>query len=107
MDRISKLNKKSELAISVISIAEIYRNIFPSEIIDTEEFIKKHVIFDVDTKTAKMAGLYWKGYHESFQNLSLADCLVAATTNINEATLVTLNRRHFPMEDIQVLNPLK
>lgn len=104
MDRISKLKKESELAISVISIAEIYRNIFPSEIIETEEFIKEHVIFDVDTNTAKMAGLYWKEYHKSLQNLSLADCLIAATTNINEATLVTLNNKHFPMKDIKLLD---
>lgn len=102
MDRISELKKKSELTISVISIAEIYRNIFPSEIIETEEFIKKHVIFDVDTETAKMAGLYWKKYHKNLQNLSLADCLIAATANINKLTVVSLNKKHFPMKDIKL-----
>ena len=106
VNQISQLKKKSELAISVISIAEIYRNIFPSEIVETEQFIKRHIIFDVDTQIAKMAGFYWQEYHKNLQNLSLTDCLIAATANTNSATLVSLNTKHFPMKDIRLLNPL-
>lgn len=101
---ISKLRKKSQLVISVISIAEIYRNIFPSEIIETEEFLKKHVILDIDTEKAKLAGLYWKEHHKNLQNLSLTDCLIAATANLGDLTLVTLNKKHFPMKDIKLLD---
>lgn len=104
MNKISKLKKKSVLAISVISIAEIYKNVYPSEIIQTEEFIKQHFIFDVDTEIAKVAGLYWQQYHKNLQDLSLADCLIAATANVNGATLVSLNKKHFPMKDIKLLD---
>ena len=106
MGQISQLKKKSELAISVISIAEIYRNIFPSEIVETEQFIKRHIIFDVDSEIAKMAGFYWQEYHKNLQDLSLADCLIAGTASTNNAILVSLNAKHFPMKDIQLLNPL-
>lgn len=105
VDKISVLKDKSPLGISVISIAEIYKNIFPSELTQTEDFLLQHIHFDVNAKIARIGGLYWQQYAKQFKNLSLTDCLIAATCNINEATLVTLNTKHFPMQDIQILNP--
>ena len=106
MSLISRLKKKSALAISVISIAEIYRNAFPAEMIETEEFIKKHIILDVNAQIAKSDGLYWNEYHKNLQNLSLEDCLIAATANTHDLTLVSLNKKHFPMKDIKFLDPI-
>lgn len=101
--KISDLSNKDELCISVMSIAEIYQNVFPSELIDTEDLINKHIIFEVDQKIAKMGGLYWQQYSKQLKNLTLADCLIAATANVNSATLVSLNVKHFPMKDIKIL----
>lgn len=103
---VSNLKEKSTLSISVISIAEIYKNIFPAEIEATEEYLNKHAIFNVNQKIAKIAGFYYQQYSKNLQNLSLADCLIAATANVNNATLVSLNKKHFPMKDIKLLDPL-
>ncbi len=105
IDKISQLKEKSPVCISVISIAEIYQNIFPSELTTTEEFLNLHNIFEVDAKIAKIAGLYFQQYSKQLQNLSLADCLIAATANAHDLSLVTLNIKHFPMKDIKLLNP--
>lgn len=107
INKISSLKDKSLLCISVISVAEIYKNIFPSELTVTEDFLQQHIIFEVDQKIAKLAGLYWQQYSKKLKNLTLTDCLIAATANINDATLVSLNTKHFPMKDINLLNPLK
>lgn len=104
--KISNLKNKSFLCISVISIAEIYQNIFPAELTNTEDLLNQHIVFDVDQKIAKIAGLYWQQYVKQLKNLSLTDCLIAGTANLNNLTLVSLNAKHFPMKDIQVLNPL-
>ena len=104
VDKVSELKDKSSLGISVISTAEIYKNIFPSELVDTENYLEQHIIFDVDQKIAKIAGLYWQQYSKRLKNLSLTDCLIAGTANVNSLILVTLNTKHFPMKDIQVLN---
>ncbi|SRR5258708_7757691 len=106
-EEILRLSLETPLAISVISIAEIYKNIFPSELTVTEDFLNEHVILEVDQKIAKVAGLYWQEYSKELKNLSLADCLIAGTANINNASLVSLNTRHFPMKDIEVINPLQ
>ncbi len=105
IDKVLSLKDDSVLSISVISIAEIYKNIFPSELTSTEDYLNQHIIFEVDPKIAKIAGLYWQQYSKKLKNLSLTDCLIAGTANVNNAILVSLNTRHFPMNDIQVLNP--
>lgn len=105
VEKVSELKESSSLCISVISVAEIYKNIFPSELTTTEDFLDQHIIFDTDHKIAKIAGLYWKQYNKQFKTLSLADCLIAATANVNNLTLVSLNTKHFPMNDIKILNP--
>lgn len=106
IEKISKLKDESPVCISVISIAEIYKNIFPSELTLTEDFLSQHIQLEVDSKIAKIAGLYWQHYAKKLKNLSLTDCLIAGTANVNEATLVSLNIKHFPMKDISFLNPL-
>jgi len=105
IEKVSQLKDGSSLAISVISIAEIYKNIFPSELTTTEDYLAQHVQCNVNQKIAKIAGFYWQQYAKQFKNLSLTDCLIAATANVSEATLVSLNSKHFPMKDINVLNP--
>jgi predicted nucleic acid-binding protein len=105
VEKASQLKELAPLCISVISIAEIYKNIFPSELTTTEDFLDQHIILDVDQKIAKIAGLYWQQYSKQLKSLSLADCLIAATANVHNLTLVTLNTKHFPMKDIEVLNP--
>src|SRR6185503_9507847 len=96
VEKVSQLKESSTMTTSVISIAEIYKNIFPSELTTTEDFLEQHIILSVDQKIAKIAGLYWQQYNKQFKNLSLADCLIAATANVNNLTLVTLNAKHFP-----------
>jgi predicted nucleic acid-binding protein len=59
---------------------------------------------DVTPFVAKQGRFYWQQFHKKLQNLSLADCLIAATANVHEVTLVTLNRKHFPMKDIKLLD---
>jgi predicted nucleic acid-binding protein len=106
INKVSQFKDESSLSISVISIAEIYKNIFPSELTPTEDYLLQHIQLDVNQKIAKIAGLYWQEYSKKLKNLSLTDCLIAATANVHDAKLVTLNTKHFPMKDISVINPL-
>ena len=72
-----------------------------------EDFIFHQELFPVSLDIAKTAGLYWNQYHHGLKNLSLTDCLIAGTANINDLILVSLNAKHFPMKDIKTLNPLR
>ena len=103
---LKNLSKKGVLYISTITIAEVYKNIYPIEYTDTEEILNQFKSIDVTPFIAKQGGFYWQQFHKKLQNLSLADCLIAATANVHEATLVSLNKKHFPMKDIKLLTSI-
>lgn len=105
---IQKLLRTSpeETGLSVITVAEIYKNIQTTEVPVTEQTINKHTIFPVTVEIAKISGYYWQEFHLKFKELNLLDCLIAATAKDQKATLITLNDRHFPMTNIRVINPL-
>ena len=107
VNAVSNLKNKAPTSISTLSVAEIYKNIFPVELIETEEYLSSHIIFPVDVAIAKKGGLYWQEYHRHFSSLNIVDCLIASTANINNLIIVTLNTRHFPMSDIRVADPFK
>lgn len=102
---IDRLVSKESIGISTITVAEIYKNVFPIEMLALEDFISHQELFPVSLDIAKTAGLYWNQYHHRLKNLSLTDCLIAATAKIHQAALATMNVKHFPMEDIKLLNP--
>jgi predicted nucleic acid-binding protein len=104
---VHKLTSNIDLAVSVLTVTEIYKNIYPSEITKTESLFDRLRVINVDREIARDAGYYWQEYARKLMGLSLADCVIASTTKINKATLLTLNTRHFPMTDIKVQNPLK
>ena len=106
-DLLQNLKDKGSLSISTVTIAEIYKNIFPSEIVKTEKVLSELQTWDVTEEIAKQAGLYWQEYIKRLKNLSLIDCFIASTANVNNLTLVSLNAKHFPMKDIKTLNPLR
>lgn len=102
---IDRLVSKESIGISTITVAEIYKNVFPIEMPDVEDFIVHQELFPVSLDIAKTAGLYWNQYHRRLKNLSLTDCLIAATAKIHQAALASMNIKHFPMDDIKLLNP--
>lgn len=101
---LKNLSKKGDLYISTITIAEIYKNIYPTEYINTEELLNRFKSCDVTAPVAKQGGFYWQQFHKRLQNLNLADCLIASTAQINNLILVSLNKKHFPMKDIKLLD---
>lgn len=105
--RVESLASGKPQAVSVLSVAEIYKNLFPSEVVLIEAFFSTSALLAVDPEIAKLGGLFWRDYHKALASLSLIDCLIAATAKIHELRLVTCNIRHFPMlKKADLINPL-
>ena len=47
-------------------------------------------------------GLYANRYSKAFQGISLEDYLLAATARVHRCPLWTRNRKHYPMDDIDI-----
>lgn len=106
IDAVNNITSHTQTGISTITIAEIYKNVFPEEIFNTELFLGRQQIFSITAEVAKTAGMYWNKLHKNCPGISLPDCLIAATAQHERAKVLTLNNKHFPMTDIEILNPL-
>jgi predicted nucleic acid-binding protein len=91
----------STLGCSAVAIAEVYAGMRPHEKERPERFLSELEPYDVTTEIARYAGLLKNEWQAKGRTLSLADTLIAATTIIHRLTLVTDNRKDFPMPEIQ------
>lgn len=85
------------LLISAITVAELYAGVRDGEErTRLDAFISAFEIVPIDGEIAVRGGLYRRDYGKSY-GVGLADALIAATALRKQATLVTLNKKHFPM----------
>ncbi len=77
------------LLISTISVAELYAGVREGhERVALDQFLDAFEIVPVDEEIAVAGGLYRRGYGKS-HGTGLNDALIAATTTLRNATLVT------------------
>jgi predicted nucleic acid-binding protein len=90
-------NLTEPLLLSAITVAELYAGVREGEERTAlDAFITAFEIVPVVQEIALKGGLYRRDYKKS-HDVGLADALIAATAQIKRATLVTLNKKHFPM----------
>lgn len=83
--------------LSAITVAELYAGVRDgAERTALDAFITAFDVVLIDEAIAVKGGLYRRSYSKS-HNVGLADALIAASAEACGATLVTLNRKHFPM----------
>lgn len=83
--------------ISVITIAELYSGVREGHERDQlDRFVAVFEVSPLDLDIAVKGGLFHREYAKS-HGVGLSDALIAATAEIRQATLVTLNKKHFPM----------
>src|SRR5947209_14236782 len=90
-------NRPEPLAVSAITVAELYAGVREGEErTKLTLFLSALEVIPVDERVAARGGLLRRDYSKS-HGTGLADALIAATAEVHQATLVTLNAKHFPM----------
>ena len=91
------------MLVSVITLAELYAGVREGrERTALDTFVNAFVVLPISSDIAVKGGLYRRDYGKS-HGVGLADALIAATAEHHNATLVTLNAKHFPMlSDVDV-----
>jgi predicted nucleic acid-binding protein len=85
------------IALSFITVAELYAGVRgESELYVLENFISLFRIIPVTSDIARAGGLYKRDYGRS-HGVGLADAIIAATCEAENADLKTLNVKHYPM----------
>jgi predicted nucleic acid-binding protein len=93
------------LACCAVTVAEVYSGFRPYEETATEEFMAELVWFDMSFTLARKAGLLRNEWTRKGITLALADTFIAGTALHYDLTLITENRKDFPMPDLK-LHPL-
>ncbi len=89
-------NLTESLLVSSITIAELYSGVREGKEREAlDQFVNVFEVVTVNDEIAVKGGLYRRDYFKS-HNVGLADAIIAATAQINNACLVTLNQKHFP-----------
>lgn len=91
------LSRDGELFFSVVTIAEIRAGLTKNAKKVIEELKNIFVTLDVTAEVAELAGEFKQKYQ-----LDIADMFIAATAVSLNLTLVTYNRKHFPMQKIKL-----
>jgi predicted nucleic acid-binding protein len=87
----------SEACVSAMNIAELYQGIRDGkEQAKLSKMLSVLTALPITPEIAELGGLYSRDFRAS-HGCGLADCLIAATTELHGLTLVTLNAKHFPM----------
>lgn len=88
---------------SSIVVAELYAGVKgDAEQTTIENFVSLFRVIPVSVEIAKAGGLYKRDYGKS-HGVGLADAILAATAEVENAELRTLNMKHYPM--IKGLSP--
>lgn len=98
------VSKDVLICYSVITKAEIYSGIMQDEEEEVRLLFESMNEIPIDGKIAEDAGRYRKIFYSS-HGLFLPDALIAASAKRAGATLITLNKRHYPMKNIGVQIP--
>ena len=87
----------SRIILSSIVVAELYAGVKGEpELTVLENFVSLFPVIPVSSDIAKSGGLYKRDYGKS-HGVGLADAIIAATCQAENAELKTLNIKHYPM----------
>jgi predicted nucleic acid-binding protein len=87
----------SRIILSPIVVAELYAGVKGNaELTVLEDFISLFRVVPLTAEIAKIGGLYKRDFGKS-HGVGLADAILAATADKEQAELKTLNVKHYPM----------
>ncbi len=92
----------NRLACCTVVVAELFAGIKPADSAKVDELVKLLTWYGSTPAVSKRAGQLRFEYARKGVTLSLADTLIAATALENDLTLITENRKHFPMPELSV-----
>lgn len=98
------INNKILLACSVITRIELLSGMRTGEESKLEYFLASFEKIAVTDKIAGSAGKYMNKYRKS-HGINMADAIIAASAKHSDSKLYTLNIKHYPMSDIEVVKP--
>jgi predicted nucleic acid-binding protein len=90
------------LATTTLNVAELYAGLRLHEEARTEAFLQGLECFELTGTAARLAGKLKKAWAQKGHTLTLADTIVASVAIERACTLLTDNRKDFPMKEVEL-----
>lgn len=104
VDRFLTLKEaQTQFLICPIVVAEVYAGAYLREHKDVEALFDLCQRIDMDIDIGRIAGLYANQYAKAFSGIGLEDYVLAATARAHRCPLWTHNRKHYPMDDLELI----
>ncbi len=88
------------LACCPINVAEVYAGLRPGEAAKTESLLRELLYVPIKWEAAQLAGDLKRTWAQQGKTLTLTDTTIAAVCLTEGLTLVTDNRKDFPMPEL-------
>jgi tRNA(fMet)-specific endonuclease VapC len=88
------------LATTALNVAEVYAGMRPEEEPQTEAFLDALECYELTGTAGRLAGSLKYSWARKGRSLTLADTIIAAIALERRCTLLTDNRRDFPMPEL-------
>jgi predicted nucleic acid-binding protein len=89
------------LATAAINLGEVYAGMRPEEEKKTDAFLSSLECYSLTAGIARRAGMLKSAWARKGKTLTLADMIVAATALEHGLTLMTDNRKDFPLSELK------
>ena len=90
------------LACCPVNFTKVYAGLRSGEELPTREFLESLEYFPVTAEIAAQAGLLRRDWRHKGHTLSYTDVTIAAVALRNGLSLLTDNRKHFPMPELNL-----
>jgi len=87
---------------SIDGAVEVFAGVRPNEIEATEAFLRNLRYYDVTWEIARRAGELQRQWRRKGLTLSLPDVTIAELAIAHRLTLLTDNKKHFPMPELSM-----
>ena len=103
---LEKTIQKNKLQISSIVVAEFLEGATKEDEISLRLLLDKFGALPVDRTVAEIGAEYRKKHSKKTKKVWMSDCLIAATCRVFGTTLITADKKDFPMKDIKIISNL-
>jgi predicted nucleic acid-binding protein len=86
---------------SALSLLEVQLGVKKGEEEKTNYFFGHLKVFDVNREVASKAAQLIREYRGKGVTLDIPDAVIAATCILNDMVLVTYNRKHYPIKELE------
>lgn len=100
---INDLGKMSRIGVSVLTLIEVKSGARQEVEAKIEKFFNQAKTISVNLQIADLAANLMRDWKKKGKTLYLVDATIAATCLVNGLTLVTYNKRDYPMKELKML----